>query len=146
MKITNSILLSSILATSIFYARPSTANECTNSSTNPIQTSDLVSIGSRSRKAFSYFQLYTFTEESKFAVFACTVTGKTSMKFGISDDSSLLLVDVTLYVNGNKVGTKRMSRGTNLGLKFTPEKVQDYRIEFKLVESNDYGGKIYFIE
>jgi hypothetical protein len=146
MKIINSILLSAILASSIFYAKPSAANECSNSSTNTIQTSDLVSVGNRSRKAFSYFQLYTFTEESKFAVFACTVTGKTSMRFGISDDSSLSLVDVILYVNGNRVGTKRMSRGTNLGLKFTPEKVQDYRIEFKLVESNDYGGKIYFIE
>jgi hypothetical protein len=130
MKITNSLLLFIILSASIFYAKPSTANECSNNPDNISPTSDLVSIGNRVRKANAHFQLYTFTESSKFAVSACTVTEQTVIKFAIPDDSPLSMVDVNLYVNGRRAGYRRMTRGTSIRLNFTPERVQDYKIEW----------------
>jgi hypothetical protein len=148
MKISNSLVFFTVLAASFICAKPLIANECSNSSTNIVETSDSVSVTNRTRRAYAYFPLYSFTEESKNTVFACTVTERTIKRFVIPDDSSLSAVDVRVYINGRPFPARRMERGRVITLNLNPEKVNDYRIEFRLVELSDanFSGNIYLIE
>ena len=137
MKITNSIILSVLLATSIFYARSSTA-ECTNSPTQFEPTNESISVGDRPKQAV----YYTLLSKDSNTQFGCTVDKTKVISFAIPDDSSLSVVDVQLYINGRKLKPRRMTRGHAMKVVLTSDKVQDYKLEFKLVGANSYGSSL----
>ncbi len=141
MKIKNSIVLFAILATSIFHAKPSTA-ECINSLTIFYPTTESVSVGARPKQAV----YYTLVSSDSNTQIGCTVDRTKVISFAIPDDSSLSVVDVQLYINGRKLRPRRMTRGQAIKIVLTPDKVQDYKLDFKLIGSNSYEGKLYFLD
>ena len=142
MKITQSIFIFTVFVASILYAKPSSAYECSSSSTITNETNESVSVGNRTRKANFFFTINS-SQDEKIACNMRDVADSSIWKFAISDDSTLSSVDVYLYVNGRALGRRKMRRGTTFRFKFTPRTVQDYRFEFK----NPTGyGTIYLLE
>jgi uncharacterized surface protein with fasciclin (FAS1) repeats len=142
MKLAKIVRFSIALGIILFVAKPSLANECSNSSTEIQSDNSAISVGRRTLKANSHFY---FNGDSR-AVFTCTVTKRTAVKFAIPDDSRLQVVSFILYENGSKVRSGNIEPGRIISLNFNPNVTQDYRIEFKVESYNSSQDYMYILE
>jgi hypothetical protein len=126
MKLTKPVIFFTTIASTLFFATPSMASECTGSMPAFTFKNEVISVKSRIRKSNGYQHI-----DSDSATFGCTITSKMAINYVIPDDSNISSVDLYLYVNGRQLRTTQMSRGSSITLKFSPDKVQDFKIEFK---------------
>jgi hypothetical protein len=142
MKIQNSLVILATIIASIFYAKPLLA-ECINTDSMSVSlTSDTISVNARMLKTGGYFPIYA----NQPVVMGCTVTGKMMLNYTIPDDSPISSVDLQMYVNGRRLNPRRMGRGSSVTFRFSPDKVQDYRVELKNLQSNTGAGNIYILD